>query len=75
MEYPGQTPAELLARWDALPVGVRRGFKTHASPGHVMDFHPSVKYLVVMCNPEEAIASFHPFIGMHSDEAFGAHCP
>ena len=31
---------------------IYRGFKSHASPGNSMDFHPEVKYVVVFRDPE-----------------------
>lgn len=69
-ERPDQDDEELIKRWAAMPADVPRGFKSHASPGPHMDFHPNVKYVVVMRNPEEAICSFYPFLSNHNPELF-----
>lgn len=61
LEYPGQKPEELLERWRAIPGDRRRGFKTHAAPGHCLTFRDDVKYLVVARNPLEAAVSMYPF--------------
>lgn len=69
-EYPNQTDDELYARWKAMPTDVVRGFKTHAGPGPMLDYHDHVKYVVITRNPVEAAVSFMPFMAGHSDEAF-----
>lgn len=71
---PGTDLDDLVARFDAMPDHRRRAFKTHAAAG-VVPFHPAgsgidVQYVVVVRNPEEAVASFRPFIASHSDAWF-----
>ena len=71
---PGVTPVELAARVDAMPDHRRRAFKTHSPPGplpfHAAGSGTDVQYIVVVRNPEEVLASMHPFINSHSDEWF-----
>jgi hypothetical protein len=71
---PGQPIQEVLDRVDAMPTTRRRGFKTHSAPPDVPFFKQGsgkdVKYIVVVRNPEEAMVSFRPFIGEHTDEWF-----
>jgi aryl sulfotransferase len=71
---PRVTREERLARIDALPRHRRRAFKTHSAPGPLPYQAPGtgahVQYVVVMRNPEEAVASMHPFIASHSDAWF-----
>ncbi len=73
VERPGQTPEELLARWEAMPQDARRAFKTHAAPP-VLPYvapgegRPEVRYIVVARDPEEALVSFKPFLEKHTDE-------
>ena len=57
-----------------MPSDQRRAFKTHAGPG-MMPYHApgsgtDVRYVVVVRNPDEVLASFFPFIGSHSKEWF-----
>ena len=71
---PDITPDDVVATIDAMPSDRRRAFKTHAGPG-VVPYHApgsgvDVRYVVVVRNPDEAVASFHPFIGSHSDAWF-----
>jgi aryl sulfotransferase len=71
---PGTTRESLVAGFNAMPAHPRRAFKTHSAPGLLPYFGPGsekhVQYVVVVRNPEEAVASFHPFIASHSDEWF-----
>lgn len=71
---PGVTPAELAARVDAMPDHRRRAFKTHSPPGplpfHAAGSGTEISYVVVVRNPEEVLASMHPFINSHSDAWF-----
>lgn len=70
---PGTTRAALVAQIDAMPADRRRAFKTHAPPApgplpyHEPGMGPDVKYVVVVRNPDEAVASLYPFIAAHSD--------
>jgi hypothetical protein len=64
----------LAAAFDAMADHRRRAFKTHGAPP-TLPFQaagagPDVKYLVVARNPDEALASFRPFIAAHSDAWF-----
>jgi len=61
LEYPGQPMKELLSRWERFPRPLRRAFKIHAAPP-ALPFLPQVKYVVVMRNGLDAIASFYPFV-------------
>eukprot|EP00873_Tetraselmis_striata_P005922 jgi/Tetstr1/426186/TSEL_016511.t1 len=67
-ERPDQPDEELLARWSSMPAGVPRAFKTHFAPGPLLPFRDDLKYVVVMRSPEEAMASFHPFLLSHSQK-------
>jgi hypothetical protein len=62
---------ELVARFDQMPDHRRRAFKTHSAPGELPYLAPGdgadVSYVVVMRNPDEAIASMRPFLDRHSD--------
>jgi hypothetical protein len=76
---PTVTPDEHLQRIDGMPRDRRRAFKTHAHPGEFPFQEPGVgrdvDYIVVMRNPDEAIASFYPFLQRHSEawlELWGA---
>jgi len=65
---------ELVGAFDSMPGGTRRALKTHAAPP-TLPFQrsgagPDVRYLVVVRSPDEAIASFRPFISGHSDAWF-----
>ena len=71
---PTATREELVRRIDSMPEHPRRAFKTHAAPG-MMPYHApgsgkDVRYVVVVRNPDEVLASFYPFIAGHSDEWF-----
>jgi aryl sulfotransferase len=71
---PGADVTDLVAGFDAMPTDRRRAFKTHAAPGE-LPFQPAgrgpdVRYVVVVRNPDEALASFRPFIAAHSDAWF-----
>jgi len=69
------TPLEtLVASIDAMPRDRRRAFKTHSAPG-ALPYQPAggskdVKYVVVVRNPDEVVASFYPFVASHSDAWF-----
>ncbi len=72
--HPSRQVVDLVAAIDAMPTNRRRAFKTHAGPGelpfHADDEGPDVRYVVVVRNPDEAVASFWPFINAHSDAWF-----
>ena len=61
----------IVASFDAMPRDRRRAFKTHAAPPELpfqrAGAGPDVRYVVVVRNPDEAVASFRPFIASHSD--------
>jgi aryl sulfotransferase len=65
---------DLVAGFDRMGDDRRRAFKTHSAPGTLPYFgpdeRPEVSYVVVMRNPDEAIASMRPFLAAHSDEWF-----
>jgi hypothetical protein len=73
VERPGQPPQEILDRLEALPVGRRRAFKSHAAPPQLPFVRSGagkdVKYVVVCRNPEEALVSLKVFLEQHT-EAF-----
>ncbi|MEO5842493.1 MAG: sulfotransferase domain-containing protein [Acidimicrobiales bacterium] len=65
---------DLVAAFDAMPHDRRRAFKSHAAPP-TLPYHrpgagPDVRYVIVARNPDEAVASFRPFIAAHSDAWF-----
>ena len=64
----------LVSAFDAMPREPRRALKSHAAPPTLPyqspDAGPDVRYLVVVRNPDEAVASFRPFISAHSDAWF-----
>jgi aryl sulfotransferase len=71
---PDARREDLVAGFDAMPRDRRRAFKTHSAP-EVVPYQrpgagPDVRYVVVVRNPEEAIASVLPFLRAHSDEWF-----
>ncbi len=71
---PGADVDAIVAGIDAMPTHRRRAFKTHAGAGE-LPFHAAgsgtdVRYVVVVRNPDEAVASFWPFINAHSDAWF-----
>ena len=65
---------DLVSSFDAMPRESRRAFKSHAAPPTLPyqspDAGPDVRYLVVIRHPDEAVASFRPFISAHSDAWF-----
>jgi hypothetical protein len=71
---PDSSFDELVARFDAMPHDRRRAFKSHAAPPTLPYQHPDsgpdVRYVIVARNPDEAVASFPPFIAAHSDAWF-----
>ncbi len=71
---PNSDKDAIVANFDAMPDDQRRAFKTHAAPPELpfqrAGAGPDVRYVVVVRNPDEALASFRPFIASHSDEFF-----
>ncbi len=71
---PDARREELLAAFEDLPRERRRAFKSHSSPPDLPyvapGTGPDVRYVVVMRNPDEAVASMRPFIAGHSDAWF-----
>ncbi len=71
---PGVTRDQIVAEIDAMPDHRRRAFKTHSPPGplpyHAPGSGRDVKYVVVVRNPDEAVASMYPFIASHTDAWF-----
>jgi hypothetical protein len=68
---PGVTQEQRLAKLAAMPRNRRRAFKTHSAPGLLPYQKPGggrkrVRYVVVARNPDEAIASMHPFAHAHT---------
>ena len=68
---PGAQTKELVAGFNAMSSDRRRAFKTHAGPD-VLPVQrpgegPDVRYVVVVRNPDEAVASVRPFLAAHSD--------
>tara|TARA_R100001143_G_scaffold63320_1_gene69707 strand:- start:787 stop:1707 length:921 start_codon:yes stop_codon:yes gene_type:complete len=74
LNRPDQALQEILDRLDAMPADKPRAFKTHSAPPAVPFFKTSsgksVRYIVVVRNPEEAIVSLKPFLEKHTDEWF-----
>uniref|UniRef100_A0A7R9W8I8 Sulfotransferase domain-containing protein n=1 Tax=Pseudictyota dubia TaxID=2749911 RepID=A0A7R9W8I8_9STRA len=78
VDRPGRTTEELVEKIDAMPTSRRRAFKTHSAPGDFPYFDPvgrgkdgsfrDVKYVVVVRCPDEALASFYPFLTRHKSE-------
>jgi aryl sulfotransferase len=71
---PDSVVDDLVAGFDQMPHDRRRAFKSHAAPP-ALPFHASgsgldVRYVVVVRHPDEAVASFRPFIAAHSDAWF-----
>jgi aryl sulfotransferase len=71
---PDSDRDKIVATIDAMPHDRRRAFKSHAAPP-MLPFQragegPDVRYVVVVRNPDEAVASFRPFIDSHSDEFY-----
>ncbi|HET8695934.1 MAG TPA: sulfotransferase domain-containing protein [Gammaproteobacteria bacterium] len=70
---PDSTREQRLAAFDRLPSSRRRAFKTHSPPGplpYQPPGTPDVRYVVVVRNPEEVLASMYPFIAAHSNAWF-----
>jgi hypothetical protein len=71
---PNSNLDDLVSSFDGMPRDKRRAFKTHAAPPTLpfqrADDGPAVQYIVVARNPDEAVASFRPFIDAHSDAWF-----
>jgi hypothetical protein len=71
---PGRSTDDLVAGFDAMPDHRRRAFKSHAAPPTLpfqrAGVDPDVRYVVVVRNPDEALASFRPFLAAHSDAWF-----
>jgi hypothetical protein len=71
---PGCPVEELAAAFDRMPRDRRRAFKSHAAPPTLPyqppGSAPDVRYVVIVRNPDEALASFRPFIAAHSDAWF-----
>jgi hypothetical protein len=65
---------DLLAAFEQMPHDRRRAFKTHSAPPDLPyvapGTGPDVRYVVVVRNPDEAVASMRPFIAGHSDAWF-----
>jgi hypothetical protein len=55
-----------VRRFDSMPGDRRRAFKTHSAVGPLpyfsADKSPDVRYIVVLRNPDEVLASFYPFM-------------
>jgi len=71
---PNVTPDELVRTFDSMPSDRRRAFKTHSAPGmlpyHAPGSAKNVRYVVVVRNPDEVLASMYPFIRAHTAEWF-----
>ncbi len=71
---PDSAIEDLVAKFDQMGHDRRRAFKTHSAPGDLPyqqpGESPAVKYVVVVRNPDEAIASMRPFLQAHSDAWF-----
>jgi hypothetical protein len=72
---PGVSQEQRLAKLAAMPRNRRRAFKTHSPPGLLPYQKPGggrkdVRYVVVARNPDEAIASIHPFAHAHTHAWF-----
>jgi len=67
MESPESTVEDMVKCIDEMPASRPRAFKTHASPP-TLPFQQSIKYVVVVRNPEEAIVSMKTFTSKHSQE-------
>lgn len=72
--HPQQIFGEVLDRLERMPIDTRRAFKTHSAPPTVpfqnVATGKDIKYIVVFRNPEEALVSFRPFLGQHTDAWF-----
>ena len=71
---PDSVFEDLVAVFDQMGDDRRRAFKTHSGPGDLPYQRPGegpdVQYVVVVRNPDEAVASIRPFIEAHSDAWF-----
>mmetsp|Transcript_11032 Transcript_11032/g.25954 ORF Transcript_11032/g.25954 Transcript_11032/m.25954 type:complete len:314 (-) Transcript_11032:281-1222(-) len=67
MRTPESTVEEMAKVIDEMPENRPRAFKTHASPP-MLPFKESVKYIVVLRNPEEAVVSMKSFTQKHSPD-------
>jgi hypothetical protein len=71
---PTVTSDQIVTAIDSMTHDRRRAFKTHAPPGMLPYQTPGsgvdVKYVIVMRNPDEVLASIYPFIKAHSAEWF-----
>ena len=67
---PSTRPEDVVGRIDSMPRATRRAFKTHSAPGMLPYFAPGtgpdVRYVVVVRNPDEVLASMYPFVKSHS---------
>lgn len=72
VSHPGKTTEEVAGDINEMTDTRRRAVKTHMSPPRLpfRDAPPSVKYIVVLRNPEEAMASMKPFMENHTDEFY-----
>lgn len=71
---PGMPVAELLTRLERMPGTRPRAFKTHSAPPTLpyQALPSGVRYVVVMRDPEEALASMRPFMAQHRDALLNA---
>ena len=71
---PDSRSEDLVAGFDAMGRDRRRAFKTHSGPDVLPYQRPrpglEVRYVVVVRNPDEAIASIRPFMDAHTDAWF-----
>lgn len=71
---PESDRSAIVAAFDAMPGDRRRAFKSHSAPPELPyqspGRGPDVRYVVVARNPDEAVASFRPFLAAHSDAFF-----
>jgi hypothetical protein len=71
---PAARVEDLIAGFDHMGDDRRRAFKTHSAPD-VLPYvqpgaGPDVRYVVVVRNPDEVVASLPPFARAHSDTWF-----
>src|SRR5207244_5731210 len=68
---PDARPEDLVAGFNNMRRDRRRAFKTHAGPDvlpvQIPGVGPDVRYVVVVRNPDEAVASIRPFLEAQSD--------
>jgi aryl sulfotransferase len=64
----------IVSGFDAMTHDRRRAFKSHSAPPDLPYIAPGtgpdVRYVVVARNPDEAVASFRPYLAAHSDDFF-----